>query len=542
MNFSHLKMKKLFFLITILFFSISLYAQNVYYHTSNKDVYDFLDEFANLKVIDIHTTVKPFSRMFIAEKLTEVKESSYSLNSRQQAELDFYFKDFNKELRKDKNFDKRLDLYTYKDSLFTFSVNPILGIEYFMNDSGSFYHRWNGAEAFAYVGNHWGFYASLRDNHESTILEKEDFLTQRTGANYKYTDDGGDYSEMRGGLTYSWNWGSLGIVKDHFEWGNNYNGANIFSGHTPSFAHIKLQLKPAKWFEFNWVHGWLVSEVVDSASSMTFTNAYGTDTRDVMFDKYLAANLFTFKPWNNFYVSLGNSIIYSSDGPQLQYLIPVMFYKSVDHTYNATDQSGRNVGQNSQMFIDISSRNIKKVHLSVTLFIDELSTDRFFNDTMWNFWSFKAGTRISDFITNTFITAEYTRSMPLTYKHNIPTTTFESNGYNLGHYLMDNSHEFYFSVIVKPFRTLILKADYLFAQKGKDYDDLGGSRLGNPFMDNVEWENKTVSLRASYQVINDGYIFVKYQHSEITGDNIKYTPAYYYGTRNTISLGANIGF
>jgi len=529
-------------IIILFFFSASLYAQDVYYHTTNKDVYEFLDEFAAAGVIDINTVVKPFSRMFIAEKLMEVSESGYELNARQQAELDFYFKDFNKELKKNKNFDKRLDLYTYKDSLFTFSVNPIVGIDYFMNDSGSFSHWWNGAEAFAYIGNNWGFYASLRDNHESTLLTREDFLTPRTGANYKYTDKGGDYSDMRGGLTYSWDWGSFGIVKDHFEWGNNYNGANIFSNRAPSFAHIKLQLKPAKWFEFNWVHGWLVSEVIDSASSMTFTNSYGTDYRDMMFDKYLAANLFTFKPFDKLYISLGNSVIYSSDGPQLQYLIPVMFYKSVDHTHNATDKSGRNVGQNSQMFIDISSRNIKKLHLSATLFIDELSTDRFFNDTVWNFWSFKASARVSDLIPNTFITVEYTKSMPLTYKHNIPTTTFESNGYNLGHYLMDNAHEFYFSVLVKPFRTLTIKADYLFAQKGKDYDDLGGSRLGNPFMDKVEWENQSYSIRASYQIINDGYLFVKFMHSDISGDVTKYTPLVYHGIQNTFSFGANIGF
>jgi hypothetical protein len=518
------------------------FGQEVNYHTSNKDVYEFLDELAAVGVIDINTSVKPFSRMFIALKLTEIKESNYELNSRQSAELNFYLKDFNKELMADKNFDKRLDVYTYKDSLFTFSVNPILGIDYYSNDSGSFYHRWNGAEAFAYIGKHWGFYASLRDNHESIFLEKEDFLTQRIGANYKYNDGGGDYSDMRGGLTYSWDWGSFGIVKDHFEWGNNYNGANIFSGRTPSFAHIKLQLKPVKWFEFNWVHGWLVSEVIDSASTMVFTNSYGTDQRSMMFDKYLAANLFTFKPWNKFYVSLGNSVIYSSDGPQLQYLIPVMFYKSVDHTYNSTDQSGRNVGQNSQMFIDISSRNIKKVHLSATLFIDELSTDRFFVDSVWNFWSFKASIKISDLIPNTFVTAEYTKSMPLTYKHNIPTTTFESNGYNLGHYLMDNSHEIYFSVLIKPFRLLTIKTDYLFAQKGKDYDDLGGSRLGNPFMDSVEWENKSYSVRASYQIINDGYLFLKFMHSDISGDLAKYTPTVYQGIQNTISFGANIGF
>ncbi|MCK7530301.1 MAG: hypothetical protein MZV63_04210 [Marinilabiliales bacterium] len=242
---------------------------------------------------------------------------------------------------------------------------------------------------------------------------------------------------------------------------------NIFSGRTPSFAHIKLQLKPAKWFEFNWVHGWLVSEVIDSASTMVFTNSYGTDQREEMFDKYLAANLFTFKPFNKFYVSLGNSIIYSADGPQLQYLIPVMFYKSVDHTYNATDQSGRNVGQNSQMFIDISSRNIKKLHLSATLFIDELSTDRFTNDTLWNFWSIKGGVRVSRFDSEYIHYLRIYKSMPLTYQHNVPTTTFESNGYNLGHYLRDNSHEFYFSVLVKPFQNADnKKADYLMGTKG----------------------------------------------------------------------------
>jgi len=534
-------MKKVVFIFLVMI-SYSGLAQEVYYHINNQSVYEFLDEFAALGVIDINTTVKPYSRHFIAQKLETIRESDYPLNKRQQAELDFYFKDFNKERKRDKDFDKRFDILYYKDSLFSFSVNAILGAEYFMNDSSNFYHRWNGAQAHAYVGDHFGFYASLRDNHESEFLVNEDYLTRRMGANYKYVDGGGDYSEMRGGLTYSWDWGSFGVVKDHFQWGNNYHGANIFSGRTPSFAHLKLQLKPAKWFEFNWVHGWLVSEVIDSASSLTFTNAYGTDRRDMMFDKYLAANLFTFKPFEKFYVSAGNSVIYSANGAKLQYLIPVMFYKSVDHTYNATDKSGRNVGQNSQMFFDISSRNIKKVHLSATLFIDELSTTRFFNDTVWNFWSIKTSLRIADLIPNTFITAEYTKTMPLTYKHHIPTTTFESNGYNLGHYLMDNAKEVYLALQVKPVKTLSLKFAWMLAQKGKDYDELGGSRLGNPFIDEVTWENQSLSVHASYQIVNDGYVFINYLYSNITGELDKFTPQMYHGQMSTISFGANFGF
>ena len=207
--------KALKFTISLVFsiiFFTQIKAQEVYHHTSNTSIYEFLDEFANLRVIDINTTVKPYSRIFIATKLKEIQESDYTLNKRQQDELNFYLKDFNKELMINKDFDKRFDILYFKDSLFTFSVNVILGGEYFMNDSGSFYHRWNGAEASAYVGNHWGFYASLRDNHESSMLAKEDYLTQRMGANYKHNDGGGDFSEMRGGLTYSWDWGSFGII------------------------------------------------------------------------------------------------------------------------------------------------------------------------------------------------------------------------------------------------------------------------------------------------------------------------------------------
>ncbi|MFP4025577.1 MAG: hypothetical protein ACLFVR_13720, partial [Thiohalospira sp.] len=204
-------MKKIVFIFLMVVSKLA-FAQEVYYHTSNRQVYEYLDEFANLGVIDINTTIKPYSRVFIAHKLKEIHESDFPLNKRQQAELDFYLKDFNKELKQDKQFDKRFDILYYKDSLFSISVNGILGAEYFTNDSGSFYHRWNGAEAHAYIGSNFGFYASLRDNHESVFLAKENFLTPRLGANYKHVDDGGDFSEMRGGITYSWNWGSFGLV------------------------------------------------------------------------------------------------------------------------------------------------------------------------------------------------------------------------------------------------------------------------------------------------------------------------------------------
>ena len=151
------------FLILFLLLSFKTsFSQEVYVHVNNTDLYDFIDELTNSRIITVNTTIKPYSRNFIAAKLQEADLRRTELNKRQQGDLDFFLKDYNKELKADKNFNKRLDLLYYKDSLFTFSVNPIVGLTYFNNDSGSFYRRWNGGEMFSYIGKNFGVYASLR--------------------------------------------------------------------------------------------------------------------------------------------------------------------------------------------------------------------------------------------------------------------------------------------------------------------------------------------------------------------------------------------
>ena len=531
-------MNKLFTILILPLFllSLSVKAQEIPYHISNQSVYDFLEEMAGLQIIDLNTAVKPYSRDFIATSLQEVKKQQGKLNMRQNADLDFFLRDFNKELLPGKEYKKRIDMFYYKDSLFTFSINPILGIQYWSNENGTATHWWNGAEAFAYMGN-WGFYASLRDNHDANFLSNPDYLNQRQGAAYK---GNGDYSEMRGGITYAWKWGSFGLVKDHFAWGNNYHGANIFSGRTPSFAQIYLKMKPVKWFEFNYVHGWLVSEVVDSSRSYWFTSSYGTQYRRVYHPKYIAANLFTFTPVKRLHLSFGNSIVYSDLGAFPGYLIPLAFFKSIDHTVNHSIDN-----QNSQMFFDFSSRQIKHLHLYTTLFLDELSTKNMFKkEKHSNFFSWKAGGKLTDFpLDNLALTVEFTRTNPLTFG-NYPTFHhFPSNQYNLGYYLQDNSRELFLALESRPVRGLWLQASYSFAQKGPDYDRLGGSRLGLPFMESVEWENKTFLIQGRYEIVNDGFVFVQYQKSNISGNDLMlYTHPLWRGRTHTFSLGLNFGF
>lgn len=530
----NLKKSILFFSIfNIIVLNTNLFSQEVPHPVNNKGIYDFLDELANNLIVEINSAIKPYSRLYISQRLNEAEEKRDQLNPRQQKELDFYLMDFGKELIAGKDWKRRKDLYYYKDDLFSLTINPVLGGEIFTNSSGNATYLRNGAEARGYIQK-WGFYASLRDNHEKPLLGKPEYLTQREGGHLKGSSD---WSEMQGGVTYSWKWGAAGIVKERLQWGNNYNGANIFGGTNPSFVQIKLHISPVKWFDFNYFHGWLNSMVTDSINSYWVTNSYGADYREVYHKKFIAANMFTFTPFKGLNVSAGNSIVYSDENANPAYLIPLFFYKSVDHSLTSGIDN-----MNSQMFLDISSRQAKNLHLYATMFIDELSVSRFTKKDEWNFFSYKAGFRLINFpISNLSFTTEFTYTYPLTFQHYVPPLTFETAGYNLGHYLRDNSREWYVAFDYRPLRTLSINLFFSDAIRGPDYTAVGTNRLGNPPLASVEWHNTAFGLKASYQVINDLYTWFSFTNSDVRGET-RWSPEYFYGKKNTVNMGVSLGF
>lgn len=550
-------MKKYIALLFGLFLFSSLSAQVVYEHVSNKNIYAFLDELANEQIIVINSTIKPYSREYIAQKLEEAAKSRNQLNKRQNNELTFYLTAYMLEEDKPLHLNPKFDLLKnsggfgtglnpfggfYKDSFFRFQAQPLYSYSMFKNDNGTESFSYGGLEAHAYAGEHFGFYASLRDNHTSVALGRPDYLTLFEGGNYKGSESGGvDWSEMRGGVTYQWDWGTIGLIKDHFVWGNNQHGSNIFSGRQPSFAQLSLKIKPVKWLEFNYVHGWLVSEVVDSVRSYWDDDRY----RAVFRPKWITANMFSVIPFDWLNVSIGNSIVYS-DRDQPGFWIPLFIYKSVDHTYNATDSYGQ-AGQNSQLFGDISIRLIKKLHVYGSLFVDEVKFSRIGDSEVHNFFSWKGGFQLSNFpVQNISLTAEFTRTLPGTFQHPIAATTFASNHYNLGHYLGDNAQEIYLRVVFKPIRGLHISAEAFVAQHGPYVEYItGGDVVSTPFMQSVAWQNKTYALDIRYEIVSNVYIYANATKSDISGDQAQidiWTPAYYQGSQLTFSAGFNVGF
>ena len=553
------------FIFCLFYNADQINAQTVFEHPTATAIYDFLDELANSGYIEIKSGVKPYSGIQIQKWLNKASFHKKEMPTRLRKELEFYLLIYNSEptnefykqnlfLKRDDKISSGFSLsrlnFFYQDSLLKISIRPVLGYQVFSNGNQNITHRWNGAEAHALVGENLGVYASLRDNNESGKLTAPNFFNQRYGVPVKNSvNKGFDYSESRGGIVYFWKWGYIGLVKDHFVWGEGYHGSNILSGRTPSFASIILKLEPARWISFNYFHGWLVSNVVDSSRSYYDNYVF----RPVYHNKFIAANLLTISPVRNLHLSFGNSIIYSDLGIHPGYLNPFMFYKSVDHTLNNTNLFGE-TGQNSQMFIIISSRQIKKLHLYGNAYFDELNISRIKNGKIHNFFSIKTGFKTSNLLLNNFsFTGEYTFTKPIAYAHKISTTTFTSNDFNLGHYLKDNSKELYFCLTYKPVRGLRISAEYIYARHYNDYvyDNRPNVDNDKPFK-NLTWSQKEFAMDARYDILFNVGIMFRISRSDVKGYEAdgkpaqyyleKYTPEIYRGKKTIISGGLFIGF
>jgi len=106
---------------------IPLKSQVVYEHISRSNIYDFLDELANGKIIDLNSAVKPYSRAFIAGKLQEASAKQDQLTRRQQKEIEFYMKDYRLELQMDTRGMKPLNVFPKKEHLAT-ALDPLVFI------------------------------------------------------------------------------------------------------------------------------------------------------------------------------------------------------------------------------------------------------------------------------------------------------------------------------------------------------------------------------------------------------------------------------
>lgn len=451
--------KAFFFLV---FYSLSF--SQVVYEPLGSDVYTFLSRLSQKGIIELDDQIRPLSRKYIAGKLLSVKQLSEKLTSLETEELNFYLTDFGRELdllnnvkvKKEKissiNKDQfgRYRLFSYRDNLFTINLSPIFGAEIGSRDNERLIHIRNGISFYGYLSDNIGFNFRFIDNTEKgNNIDKWRLFTPKTGFHVRndetifgFPPDKIEYSEVNTNIGVDWSWGKFSVGKDFMEWGYGESGLLVLSQKAPSFPFIRLDINPVDWLSFNYFHGFLASDVVDS--NETYYHETGGE-RIVYREKFIASHTLSVKPTKGLTLSLGESIVYA-DKFEFSYLFPLMFFRVNDHHLS---RQINEAGSNSQFFFSVSSRNhLKNTHLYSSLFIDELTiTNIFDKEKQRNQFGYSLGASLTDLLSeNLTFTLEFTRIFPFVYEHYIQTTTYQNASYNLGHWMGSNGDLIYGSV------------------------------------------------------------------------------------------------
>jgi len=524
------KFRITFFLALCVFaITANLFAQ-VVYEPLYKDVYDYLRRLSTKGIIEYNDEFRPLSRKYLAEKLLEAEKHPELLTNVQMADLKFYKQDYYHEIwfiKNEKN-EKYVDffssdpagrwrVFSYGDENFKMNLSPILGYEIGSIDNAKATHLWNGIYTYGYITNALGVSFDFRDNtEEGTTIDKYKRFTPVTGVNARsssnivgYSKNKIEYSEAKGIIATDWNWGSFAIGKEFMEWGYAENGLIVLSQKAPSFPFIRLDINPIDWLGFNYFHGWLSSDVVDSSSF------YYIQTGSQSFSfrkKFIASHTLFIRPTKGLKLSIGESIIYS-DELEFIYLIPVMFFRLADHYLS---RQNNRAGSNSQIFFSVSSRDhIPNTHLYGTFFIDELTINGLFDpEKERNQVGLTMGASVVDLpIDNLTLTAEYSKLYPFVYDHANQTQTFENLSYVMGHWMRNNADQIYGSIRYRFLRGLETSVWARYIRKGEAGDIKDQSEQPQPpFLFGLRTNFTYLGAMVKYEFIQELFVRIRYQY------------------------------
>ena len=603
-------------LAIVLLCALSISAQRIPEAIEYTEIYDFIEELTTDGVISSNAAIKPYTRDAIARMLAEAQSKDSLLNKRQKDDLQFYMQDYALELDTLPVYysyghrhvtqwitpvsnlslaDPSLHILT-KNKIFKMRIRPILGMDIYASKKGMITKRWYGAEIQMDIAHHLSIWGSIRDNSwkgtgylkdayfpteydkiYGARLTKPGYLNNLPGVQYKESNYGGDFSDSRGGISlYAW-WGSIGVQRERIQWGDAQHASNILSAHNPAVPMVTLQLTPCKWFQFDYFHAWLPSNVMDSTYYYSEREREGVTQREYRpANKFMAANMFTFMPIKYIQFSIGNSIVYAERNVQAAYFIPIAFFKSLDHLMTKGLGSEN---QNSQAFATITVRPTDHLRLYGSFFLDEFKFARLKkSNPEHNPVSYLVGFNWSGWpVKGLSLRGEFMRSYIACYTHSIAVLDYTSNSYKMGHYMGDNAQSIFVELAYRPVRGLRLVLNYTNDTKYNSYDyirkNIGAIIAQKPFAEKI-WRNDEINFRAVYEVFNNCYAHVDFSYNntrayapksarvagedrgwnadgtsqELSGDALvnyylnKYTPVYLQGKNFTVTCGLSFGF
>lgn len=505
-------------------------AQNIFIPLGS-DIYHAIDRL-EIKSGNInyswHTSVKPISQSTIKD-FYEVNVSSLQAISQKDNFI------LSKAL--DNKSDKPLlrhfyiyqkDFYSVFKEDFELHINPVISFQYGLEKDydDRLYINTKGVEISTMISKKIGLYTLVTENQvkvPSYVYSKVIKESAVPGEGYYKEFKNGkgfDFFTARGYLT-------VPVIKnitlqfghDKNFWGNGYRSL-VLSDVGANYLFLKINTHVWK-INYQNLFTEFVAEY-DKLGDRLLKKKYGVFHHlSTNISKHINIGLFET-------VIFGRNDTTQPQQFELNYLNPVIFYRSVEQSIGSPD--------NSSMGADIKINILKHISLYGQLLIDDLNFQEFKDKTGWygNKYGWQAGLKYVDFFgaKNLDIQIEKNTVMPYTYTHMSTDRNYVHYNQALAHPLGANFKEYLGIISYQPISNLFIDAKFIYVQAGTDTGSLNlGSnilntdinsvqRYGNKPLQGIKTDLKAFEFLVSYQWKPNVYIDLVYQlrkyNSEVT--------------------------
>lgn len=250
------------------------------------------------------------------------------------------------------------------------------------------------------------------------IALKDRFI--RNNVKFQELSSDFDFSESHIRLDLDWFYAFIG--RENRLLGAGINQFVFQSDLAPPFDAISLGIR-FKSFEYRYTHGSLIA-----LNESCVPN--GKDA--IIPPKFLAMHRFAFKPsWGE--IAFWENVIYSNRNPDLAYLIPLSFFKNIEHTLHDRD--------NTMLGVDMTLRPFPGIQLKGSFLMDDVM----FSELGTGFWHNKFAWNLGIIYSLPFsidIAIEYARVEPFTFSHFNNQNSMTNDSVLFGGYLLPNSDQF----------------------------------------------------------------------------------------------------
>ncbi|MBC6608929.1 hypothetical protein H8B13_19065 [Hymenobacter sp. BT188] len=459
-------------------------VQGTTYVPLDSDVYRLIDRYTILfgpdSLNDPHTSVRPYTRASVARLAERILRDSTTvgITRADRFNADYLLRDNWQYTKQDvavntskkpvlgRFYRNQSDFFHVETPSFTLRVNPVANLSagYDTDIDGLRYLNTRGVQVEGTIDEKLGFYTFLADNQtaapfyvQQRVLRDNIVPHEAFWKTYKNRSDQYDFLSGRGYLTYSATKHiNLQFGYDRNTIGNGYRSL-ILSDYTAPYLFLKVN---TRIWKFNYQN--LFAEMTAEKAN-----------QDTIYQKkYFALHHLSLDLAPNFNVGVFESVVFGRGKGryELQYLNPIIFYRSVEQAIGSND--------NALLGLDFKWNIKRRLQLYGQVVLDEfvISEARAGKGSWRNKQSVQLGGRYLNVagIQNLDFQGEVNYIRPYTYQHLDQYRNYQHYNQPLAHPMGGNLVELLGIISYQPLPRLNLVAKGFYTVQGNDVVDENG--------------------------------------------------------------------